>query len=56
MTSDRQKAANRVNARRSTGPKSPEGKSAVRLNALRRLGDERQAAPGIDRKGIAALT
>ncbi len=35
MTSERQKAANRANARRSTGPKSLAGKRAVRLNALR---------------------
>jgi hypothetical protein len=35
MTSERQKAANRANARHSTGPKTTEGKAAVRLNALR---------------------
>jgi hypothetical protein len=35
MTSERQKAANRVNARHSTGPKTPKGKAAVRLNAFR---------------------
>jgi hypothetical protein len=35
MTSERQKAANRANARHSTGPKTPEGKAAVRLNACR---------------------
>ena len=35
MTSERQKAANRANALRSTGPKTPEGKGAVHLNALR---------------------
>jgi hypothetical protein len=35
MTSERQKAANRDNARHSTGPKTSEGKAAVRLNALR---------------------
>lgn len=33
MTSNRQVAANRANASRSTGPKSKEGKIAVRLNA-----------------------
>jgi hypothetical protein len=33
MASERQKAANRANARRSTGPKTPEGKAAIRLNA-----------------------
>lgn len=35
MTSERQKAANRANARHSTGPKTREGKAAVRLNACR---------------------
>jgi hypothetical protein len=35
MTSERQAAANRMNARHSTGPKTQKGKAAVRLNALR---------------------
>ena len=35
MTSERQRAANQANARHSTGPKTPEGKAAVRLNACR---------------------
>jgi len=35
VTSERQKSANQMNARRSTGPKTPEGKAVVRLNALR---------------------
>ena len=35
MTSDKQADANRRNARKSTGPKTPEGKAAVRLNALK---------------------
>jgi hypothetical protein len=35
VASERQKAANRANARHSTGPKTPEGKAAVRLNAFR---------------------
>jgi hypothetical protein len=35
VTSERQKAANRANALHSTGPKTPEGKAAVRFNALR---------------------
>jgi hypothetical protein len=34
MTSERQKAANRANARHSTGPKTSEGIAAVRLNAV----------------------
>jgi hypothetical protein len=33
MTSEKQRAANRANAQHSTGPKTPEGKAAVRLNA-----------------------
>jgi hypothetical protein len=35
MATEKQIAANRRNALKSTGPKSPEGKAAVRLNALR---------------------
>ena len=35
MTSDRQAEANRQNADKSTGPRAPEGKAAVRLNALK---------------------
>lgn len=35
MISAKQREANRQNALRSTGPKTPEGKEAVRLNALR---------------------
>jgi hypothetical protein len=34
-TSEKQIAANRRNAARSTGPKSPEGKDAIKLNALK---------------------
>ncbi len=35
MTSDKQVRANRQNALKSTGPKTPEGKAAVRQNALK---------------------
>jgi len=35
MTSDAKRDANRRNAQHSTGPKTPEGKAASRLNALR---------------------
>jgi len=35
VTSERQIAANRANALHSTGPKTLEGKTAVRLNAFR---------------------
>jgi len=34
LISDKQQAANQKNAQRSTGPKTPEGKQAVRYNAL----------------------
>ena len=34
MTSDKQIEANRRNALKSTGPKTPQGKDAARLNAL----------------------
>jgi hypothetical protein len=35
MATEKQIQANRRNAQRSTGPKTPEGKAAIRLNALR---------------------
>ena len=35
MTSAAQVSANRTNARKSTGPRSPEGKAAVAQNAVR---------------------
>jgi hypothetical protein len=35
MVSSRQMAANRANALRSTGPRSPAGKNQSKLNALR---------------------
>jgi hypothetical protein len=35
MTSDKQTRANRENALKSTGPKTPEGKAVTRLNALK---------------------
>ena len=34
MTSEKKAQANRQNALKSTGPKTPEGKDAVRLNAM----------------------
>jgi len=34
MVSDKQLAANRANAQRSTGPRTPEGKAIARYNAL----------------------
>jgi len=35
MATDKQIAANRKNAQKSTGPKTPEGRAAVRLNGLK---------------------
>ncbi len=35
MATERRQIANQANARHSTGPKTPEGKAAVRLNAFR---------------------
>ena len=35
MATDKQIAANRLNAQKSTGPKTPEGRAAVRLNAIK---------------------
>ncbi len=34
MATDKQTAANRLNAQKSTGPKTPEGRAAVRLNGV----------------------
>jgi hypothetical protein len=34
IISDKQQQANQQNAQHSTGPKSPEGKAAIRFNAL----------------------
>src|SRR6195256_5847565 len=34
MASEKQIAANRLNAQKSTGPKTPEGRAAVRLNGV----------------------
>jgi hypothetical protein len=49
MTSERQKTANRANAVHSTGPKTPEGKAVVRLNAVRHGLPARDAVlPGED--------
>src|SRR6202035_3501714 len=34
MSTEKQNAANRQNAQKSTGPKTPEGRAAVRLNGV----------------------
>ena len=49
MTSEKKIEANRQNERKSTGPKSPEGKAAVRLNALKHgLLSQQVLLPGED--------
>ena len=35
MSTDKQIAANQLNAQKSTGPKTPEGRGSVRLNGLK---------------------
>ena len=34
MATEKQTAANRLNAQKSTGPRTPEGRAAVRLNGV----------------------
>jgi hypothetical protein len=56
MTSDRRAEANRRNALRSTGPKTPEGKAAVRLNALKHgLLSREILLPGEDEEALREL-
>ena len=56
MTSARKAAANRQNALKSTGPKTPDGKAAVRLNALRHgLLSEDILLPGEDEEALREL-
>ena len=53
MTSDKQIDANRRNALKSTGPKTPEGKDAVRLNALKHgLLSRKTLLPGEDEEAL----
>ena len=57
MATDRQIQANRRNARKSTGPRTPEGKAASRFNALQYgIHAESQCIPGEDPAELAALT
>ena len=57
MTSDKQADANRRNALKSTGPKTPEGKDAVRLNALRHgLLSKEDVLPGEDEAALKVLS
>jgi hypothetical protein len=56
MTSDKQAQANRRNALKSTGPKTPEGKAAIRLNALRHgLLSKEILLPGEDEEALREL-
>ena len=56
MSSARKAAANRQNALKSTGPKTPDGKAAVRLNALRHgLLSEEILLPGEDEEALREL-
>ena len=57
MTSDKKAEANRRNSLKSTGPRSPEGKAAVRLNALKHgLLSEEVLLPGEDDAALRELT
>src|SRR5918992_4178910 len=56
MSSDKKAEANRRNALKSTGPKTPEGKSAVRLNALKHgLLSQEILLPGEDEEALREL-
>jgi hypothetical protein len=56
VTSDKQARANRQNARKSTGPKTPEGKAVTRLNALRHgLLSQEVLLPGEDEAALMEL-
>src|ERR671912_3031755 len=56
MTSDKQADANRRNARKSTGPKTPEGKAAVRHNATKHgLLSQEVLIPGEDEGALKEL-
>ena len=56
MTSDKKAEANRRNSLKSTGPRKPEGKAAVRLNALKHgLLSEEVLLPGEDEVALREL-
>jgi hypothetical protein len=56
MSSLKQIQANRLNAQHSTGPRSPEGKAAVRFNALKTgIDAQSQVIPGEDPAALALL-
>ena len=57
MTSAKKSEANRQNALRSSGPKTPEGKAAVRLNAVKHgLLSEQVLLPGEDEAALKELS
>jgi hypothetical protein len=56
MTSEKQAQANRRNVLKSTGPKTPEGKAAVRLNANKHgLRSQEVLLPGEDEEALKEL-
>ena len=56
MASEQQIAANRENAKKSTGPKTPEGRAAVRLNGIKHgLSAKTLVLPGEDPAELEAL-
>jgi len=56
MTSDKKAEANRRNALKSTGPKTPEGKAAASLNALRHgILSQKILLPGEDEEALREL-
>jgi hypothetical protein len=56
MATDKQIAANRLNAQKSTGPKTPEGRVAVRLNGVKHgLYAETLVLPGESESDFTAL-
>jgi hypothetical protein len=57
MTSEKKAQANRQNALESTGPKTPEGKDAVRLNAMKHgLLCQEVLLPGEDEEALRELS
>jgi hypothetical protein len=56
VATDKQIAANRLNAQKSTGPKTPEGRAAVRLNGIKHgLTAETLVRPGESQADFEAL-